>query len=236
MQTIRTFFKNEIAVEYVSAKNPKSQKVIILCDGAPTVPSKRTLMEFFWKKGYAVYHMRYRGTWESRGVFLKTSPDQDVIDVVDDLSEKFKKIVLVGSSFGGPAVLLASRDQRVSKAIALSPVVSWDPKTHGPRETMAEFRHSMIHDFGSVYRGAKTNLRKLRDPFYAPLSHTNTIDGSKLLIIQAKNDDSVRWRPVQRFAKQTKSNILLMSRGGHLSSRIIMKPAIWKKVKKLLSL
>src|SRR3990167_761548 len=117
MQTFRTFFKKEIFADvFVPVK--KSTKVLILCDGVPSVPKKQSLVEFFVKKGYIAIHIRYRGTWESKGKFLNRSLNQDILDVIDELQKdvidlwtktKYKiqpsKIVLLGSSFGGPAVL-----------------------------------------------------------------------------------------------------------------------------------
>src|SRR3989344_1401819 len=91
MQTLRTFFKKEIFADvFIPAK--QSTKVVIMCDGAPSVPSKKTLAEFFSKKGYWVIHIRYRGTWESKGVFLKKSLDQDLIDVIDELPKGFQDL------------------------------------------------------------------------------------------------------------------------------------------------
>ena len=137
MHTLRTRFKKEIVTEFLPPRK-KSSKVIILCSGMPSVPYKPDLMEFFSKKGYWVFYPRYRGSWESGGQFLKISPHQDIIDVIDSLPKGFKdawggkiykvrpsKICLFGGSFGGPAAILASLDKRVNKVIAVSPVVDW---------------------------------------------------------------------------------------------------------------
>src|SRR3989344_271631 len=131
MHTLRTRFKKEIVTEFLPPRK-KSSKVIILCSGMPSVPYKPDLMEFFSKKGYWVFYPRYRGSWESGGQFLKISPHQDIIDVIDSLPKGFKdawggkiykvrpsKICLFGGSFGGPAAILASLDKRVNKVIAV---------------------------------------------------------------------------------------------------------------------
>jgi hypothetical protein len=49
MQSFRTFFKKEIFAEGV-IPNKTTKKVVIFCDGAPSVPSKRKISEFFNKK------------------------------------------------------------------------------------------------------------------------------------------------------------------------------------------
>src|SRR3989344_5961071 len=67
MQTFHTFFKKEIFAEFMVPLRP-SQKVVLICSGVPGVPTKRSLMEFFARKGYWAFHIRYRGSWESKGV------------------------------------------------------------------------------------------------------------------------------------------------------------------------
>ncbi len=245
MRTLKTFFKKEIFAEFAVPARP-SQKVVILCDGAPSVPSKRTLMEFFAKKDYWVFHIRYRGTWESKGEFLKVSPQQDVIDVLDELPKGFidlwdrkkfqvapKNVLLLGGSFGGPAVILASSDPRVYKTIAIAPVIDW--RKLGPTETFERFKSFMQEAYGTVYRGNSVRFQKLKtNQLYAPISHVSEIDGKKLFLIHAKDDDSVPFSSVQKFAKETDANLVTYKTGGHLSSSIIMKPALWKKISKFL--
>ena len=246
MQIFHTFFKKEIFSDFAlpvgaSAKAGRA-KVAIICSGAPAVPSKKTLMEFLAKKGWWAFHIRYRGTWESKGVFLKKSPHQDVLDVIDELPKGFadlwsgtkfniqpKKIMLVGSSFGGPAVIMASQDPRVTAGIAFSPVVDWNAPS--PDEPRKKFEKFMRESYGMVYRGAR--WEKLgKDGFYQPIDQK--ISGSKLLIIHAKDDGIVRLKEVAQFAKKTRSHFILLRTGGHLSSSNIMRPQIWKKVDKMM--
>ena len=66
----RTRFANDIVAEFWMPKKV-SFRAVIICDGAPSVPSKSTLAGFFARKGYWVFHMRYRGTWESSGEFFR---------------------------------------------------------------------------------------------------------------------------------------------------------------------
>lgn len=229
MQTFVTFFKKEIFAEVAVPAKP-SRKIVIICSGAPSVPSKRMLMEFFVKKGYWAIHIRYRGTWESKGIFLKKSLDQDLLDVIDELPRwvRAQKIILIGTSFGGPAVLLASRDPRVNKAIAISPVIDWSAPSKD--EPLPEFKKMMKRLYGQVYR---TNLwNKLgKHGFYEP---TGDEDGSKLMIVHAKDDRMVRIKEVAQFAKKTRSNFVVLRTGGHLGTSTAMDPRIWKKISKFI--
>lgn len=240
MDRFVTFFKREIFAE-VAVPTKQSTKVVIICSGAPSVPSKKTLMEFLVKKGYWAIHIRYRGTWESKGVFLEKSLDQDLIDVIDELphgfadlwsGKKYKikpaQIIVMGSSFGGPAAILASQDLRISKAIALCPVVKW--KAPSPDEPLPKFKKYLEEAYGQVYR-TKLWDKLGKDGFYEP---TGTEDGSKIMIIHASDDRIVRIQEVAEFAKKSKATFIKLRRGGHLSSNMVMEPKLWKTISKFL--
>ena len=86
----RARFKQQIIAEFLPSARPrKKEKVIILCDGMPGIPRKQALMEFLSVKGHWVFYPRYRGAWESGGEFLRKSPDQDILDVIDELPRAF---------------------------------------------------------------------------------------------------------------------------------------------------
>lgn len=244
MHPSRTRFKQDIIAEFLAPSRP-SNKVLILCDGMPSVPQKSKLMEFFAKRGYWVFHPRYRGSWESSGTFLTKSPHQDILDVIDDLYNGFTRLpsaatekpkrykltptslILLGSSFGGPAVILASRDTRVSKAVAFCPVVDW--KHLGKAEPLVWMKQSVRAAFGQGYRYTDKDWNKLgKGNFYNPVSFTKSIDGSKLLVIQAKDDSVVPYNPVKKFAASTGAKLVTLPRGGHISSWLIMKPRFYK--------
>lgn len=243
MSLLRTRFKKDIVAEFllprqVRGKRQKSKekKVVIICDGMPSTPGKRSLVEFFSKKGYWAFYPRYRGSWESGGTFLKYSPEKDVLDVIGELPKGFvslgdgkkykvrpEKIYLVAGSFGGPAGILASRDPRVTKVVAISPVVDWRaPSKAEPLGWLEKFTHRA---FGEGYRFGKKEWAKLKTgKFYNPAAHADEIDGRKLFIFHAKDDESVGWRPVMKFAEATGAKFKLFKRGGHLGSvRIIQK-------------
>ena len=133
----RTRFKNEIVAEFLPpARAGKRQKVIVLCDGMPSIPTKQPLANFLSAKGYWVFYPRWRGAWESGGRFLAKSPHQDILDVIGELPRGVKELAfgqkfalspdevfVIGGSFGGAAAILCSLDERVKKAIANCPVV-----------------------------------------------------------------------------------------------------------------
>lgn len=246
IRPLRTRFGKDIVVEFWRPTRP-SRRVIIYCDGAPTIPYKRPLLGSFAKRGYWVFHLRFRGTWESGGKFLRLSPERDVLDVLDQLPRGFieawsgkrlhfrpSSVVLIGGSFGGPAVLLASRDPRVTKVIAVSPAIDWcAPSRAEPLPWLKKF---MRRAFGEAYRFTDRDWQKLGSGrFYNPMTHAAEIDGRKILIIHARDDQSVTWQPVAQFAALTGAELILLRHGGHLGPNILMQPRFWKRVKNFLA-
>src|SRR5581483_2807260 len=135
----RTRFKKEILAEFLPPVRPgRKQKLIILCDGMPSIPRKQGLAEFLAQKGFWVIYPRYRGAWESGGEFLAKPPQEDILDILDDLPADLEeiafgnrftlspdKIFVIGGSFGGAAAILSSLDHRVSRVVANCAVTDW---------------------------------------------------------------------------------------------------------------
>ncbi len=240
---MRTRFAKDILAEcMIPAK--KSRKVVILAPGAPGGSSKGPLLKFLARKGFWAFVFRYRGSWESGGKFLKISPEKDIHAIMDQLPRGFKdayagktfriknpEIYLIGTSFGGPAALLNSRDRRVKKVLCVSPVADWRaPSREEPLDWMEGF---VRRAFGEAYRFSHADWKKLSSgKFYNPAGNLRAIDGSKVMIIHAKDDGVVEPRSVEKLAKATGARLIWRSRGGHLSSSLILKPAIWKKVRR----
>lgn len=241
MHPFRTVFANEIVAEFLPPAR-KSRKVMILLGGMPTVPAKREMLVHFSKRGYWTFFPRYRGSWESGGRFLRISPERDVLDLVGQLPRGFKDmwsrvrhrivpsvIHIIASSFGGPAGILASRDPRVSKVVALSPVVDW--RAPSAEEPLGRLYTFVKEAFGGGYRVSRPAWDKLeRGMFYNPAAHVSELNGRKLFIIHASDDRIVRPGPVIRFAKKTGASFLLLPRGGHLGSRTLFRPSVHKRM------
>lgn len=244
--TYRTRFKKEILAEFMPPAK-SSNKVVILCDGLPSVPAKAGVIEYFAKRGYWAFHFRYRGTWESGGLFLSKSPDRDVSDVIDCLSkgftemwggQKFKienpQVYVLGTSFGGCTAILSSRDPRVKKIVAVSPVVDWHRQSRiEPIQKLAAF---VAQAFGTVYRINRHDWDKLKKgTFFNPISHEREIDGRKLFLVHAKDDLVVPWSPTSEFAKRVGAKIVVAKRGGHLRLTAVTKPPYANSVLRFLN-
>jgi len=245
MRALRTRFKKEIVAEFLPPRK-KSSKAIIFLSGMPAVPCRNQLLEFFSKKGYWVFYPRYQGSWESGGEFLKKSPEQDALKIINELPKGFKdlwndktykirpsKIYLFGGSFGGTGAILASLSPKVTKAVAFSPVIDWRAETKA--EPHAWYGKFVKNAFGEAYRFSRTNWMKLKNgKFYSPMYCAKKINGEKIMIIHSKDDESVPWKPAVKFSKINGSRLLLIRRGGHFGLGNFMEPKFYKKIKKFL--
>lgn len=242
--TFRTRFAKDIVAEFQPPvrAGKRRQKVIILCDGMPSMPRKQALAAFLSQKGFWVFYPRYRGAWESGGEFLARPPHEDILDVIDALrpdldsrkparivevtfGERFQisspEVFVIGGSFGGAAAILASIDERVRKVIANCPVVDWSILRHSEKaETSNPNYAAYIREaFGSAYRLSDRNWKKLRSgTFYNPTHHIHEITPSKVLMFHAHNDPYVPYNSVKRFAERTGIALKSFRRGGHLST------------------
>ncbi len=144
------------------------------------------------------------------------------------------KLFVFGNSFGGPAAILASRDPRVTKVVATSPVV--DQEYH--------IKHGETHDwtyrftreaFGEAYRFKDRDWAKQKSgKFYNPMAHVKEMDGRKIFIIHAQDDKIVPCGPTKKFAKLTGAKLLLLKRGGHGRSSWLTSPVMYKRIAKFL--
>ena len=243
----RTRFRDEIVAEFLPPLRPrKNQRLIILCDGMPSIPRKQSLAEFLAGKGFWVIYPRYRGAWESGGDFLAKSPHQDILDILDELPTELEEIAfgrrfrlspdqvfVIGGSFGGAAAILLSLDPRVNRVVANCPVVDWSILDQAEKaETSKENYADYIREaFGNGYRLSDVNWKKLRSgAYYNPWHHRNEIDGSKVLMFHAKDDPNVPYERTKEFAEITGAKLKTLKRGGHISTDYVVRK-YWAQIK-----
>jgi len=248
---LRTRFKRRIVAEFLPpVRERKEQRVIILCDGMPSIPRKQPLMEFLAGKGYWVFYPRYWGAWESGGAFLERSPHLDILDVIDALPRGFRElafgerftlkpdeIFVIGGSFGGAAAILSSLDRRVKRVIANCPVVDWTILAEAEKaETSNPSYAAYIREaFGHGYRLTDRNWRKLRSgKFYNPAYHADEIDPTKIMMFHTKDDPNVPYKSVSNFAKRTGVKLNTLQRGGHVSTDWVVRK-YWGRIEKFFS-
>lgn len=243
----RTRFKDEIVAEFLPpVRARKKSRVIILCDGMPSIPRKQGLCEFLAGQGFWVVYPRWRGAWESGGEFLLRSPHLDILDVVGELPRGLTEIAfgrrfaltpdeifVIGGSFGGAAAILASLDARVNKVVANCPVTDWAildraEKTETSNENYAAYIRAA---FGNAYRLSDANWRELgKGKFYSPWARRAEITAAKVLMFHAKDDPHVPYAGSVRFARETGVRLRTVARGGHLSTEWVVR-MYWRGLK-----
>lgn len=243
----RTRFKEEIVAEFLPpVRRGKKQRVIVLCDGMPSIPRKQALVEFLSDQGFWVFYPRYRGAWESDGRFLERSPHEDILDIVDELPKGVREIAfgkrfallpdevfVIGGSFGGAAAILSSLDRRVTKVIANCPVVDWKVLARAEKaETSSASYAAYIREaFGNGYRLSDRNWKKLRSgTFYNPAYHVREITPSKIMIFHAKDDPYIPYKVVKHFAELAGAKLKTLNRGGHIRTEYIVQ-TYWPRIK-----
>jgi dipeptidyl aminopeptidase/acylaminoacyl peptidase len=244
----RARFKKEIVTEFVPPfRGGKKQKVIVLCDGMPSIPRKQPLMQFLSGKGYWVFYPRYRGAWESGGQFLEKSPHKDILDLIDELPKTIREVTfgqrfslspdeifVIGGSFGGAAAILSSLDPRVKKVIANCPVVDWAILRNSEKvETSNPNYAAYIREaFGNGYRLSDKNWKKLHGgTFYNPAHHVAEITPSKIMIFHAHDDPYIPYQSIKGFATRTGVKLNSLKRGGHISTDYIVRK-YWPQIKR----
>ncbi len=242
----RAIIRNEIVLEFIWPSK-KSNKVVILCSGLPGYPSNREAMLYLAKKGFWVFSPRYRGSWESGGLLLRNSPHLDILDIVHSISSGFSdiwdgkkykiknpKLYIIGSSFGGAAAILASKNKSVRKIVALSPLIDWTVETKN--ESVDSLKNFTKLAFGNGYRPIKNGWNKLKSgKFYNPIAEIKNLDKNKIYIIHPKDDKVISVKTSIKFSKALNSKLTILKTGGHLSLSSICKKSFWKAIKQFLN-
>ena len=248
LDMFRTRFAKDIVAEFLPPSRPrKRHRVIVLCDGMPGIPRKQPLAAWLARKGYWVFYPRYRGAWESGGKFLARSPHEDVLDVIEGLQKpiresafgqtftlKADEVFVIGGSFGGAAAILCSLDARVKRVVANCPVVDWSilRSALNAETTNASYVAYLRDAFGEGYRLSEKNWNKLyTGTFFNPIHHAAEINPSKIMMFHAKDDPSIPWRSVDRFAKKTGVKLKLFSHGGHGRTEFLVQK-YWPEIRR----
>ncbi len=241
----RTRF-GELLAEFLPPSRPrKKQRLIVLCDGMPSIPRKQPLAEFLAGRGFWVLYPRYRGAWESGGEFLARPPHQDILEILDRLPAELEEIAfgrrfrlapdqifVIGGSFGGAAAILLSLNPRIVRVVANCPVVDWSVlgKSEKAETSNPNYAAYIREAFGNAYRLSDANWNKLRSGiFYNPWHHRNEIEGHKVLMFHAKDDPNVPYERTRKFAELTRCKLKTLNRGGHISTGYVVK-RYWREI------
>lgn len=168
---LKAYYGN-IFFEFLTYDEPKDS--VIFLPGFPSSNKYDVEMRFLFKKGYNVFFPRYKGTYQSKGLFLKSNIVRDIQKFLNEIKKgkaeslwdlnikKFstRKIILFGGSFSGAiACGLSSIDKNISKIILSAPV--WDFKKHnsdGNEQDLQKLVPFIKRAYSNLYRFRFNNL------------------------------------------------------------------------------
>ncbi len=231
----------------------RNADAMIIFPGFPSGNDFSDLIAFFYEKGYHVFVPRYRGTYQSSGVFLSKSPVEDMIFFLEGLDSgsarsmwdmkkeafKINKKILLASSFGGAIALgVAAKYDKISHLILQAPV--WDFKLHnadGSEQDLDKTTEFVRSAYKNCYRFRFKNLTKKlgkfddMDPdFYLPKVKTTPI-----LVMHDPNDKEVALKHTKEKMTTLEKGTYLEHYLGHKLTRDILT-AYWKDIDKFIKI
>ena len=231
----------------------RNADAIILLPGFPSGNDFSDLMAFFYEKGYHVFVPRYRGTYQSSGIFLSKNPVDDISFFIENLNEgsaknmwdlkkenfKINKKIIVTGSFGGAIALgAAAKIGGISHIILQAPV--WDFKEHnsaGDEQNLEKITDFVRTAYKNCYRFRFKSLVKKLDKFKElnPAFYLPRLKELPILVMHDPNDNVV-------LLKHTKEKMALLQRGtylehylGHKLTRDVLA-AYWKDIDKFIKI
>jgi len=231
----KIFFKNSKGKKlWGILSNPTSQiekPIIILCHGFSTSKDGRTyvrLEQILNKKGLSTFRFDFFGHGESDGKFEEITTSEaadDVQNAIKFLKESgYKKISLVGSSFGGMASIIAASKTDDVYALALKSPVSDYIGMSLARHNEQEIKNWKEKGYIDI-TGVDDEKRKLNYSFYKDAERINGYDAAKkikipTLIVHGDRDETVTIEQSKRTASLIENCRLEIIEGGdHKYSR-----------------
>lgn len=223
------FFKNNRGDKLCGIlSNPTSKKgnpIIILCHGFSTGKDGRTyvrLEEILNKNGISTFRFDFFGHGESEGKFEEITTSEAVDDIQNAIqflkASGYKKMGLVGSSFGGLASIIAASKTNDLYVLALkSPVSDYLGKITS-QEDKQEIK--TWKEKGITYVTAPDGRSfKLNYSFFEDAEKVNGYESSKkinipTLIVHGDKDETVPIEQSKKTAKLIKNCFLEIIEGG----------------------
>lgn len=232
---LKSYYK-EIFFEFLTHNN-KCDTIIIL-SGFPSSNQNNELMYFFYENGFNVFFPRFKGSFQSKGKFLKTNPIDDLLFFIKELKKGYaknlwdmnkiyfenKKINLVAESFSGAiACGLAACSNDVFKIILGSPVL--DYKKHninGDEQDLNALTLFVKRAYKNLYRysfnslqNEINNFKEISPDFYLRLLN------KPILLFHDPSDETVSIKHSETFFKNMENCKIIKTNKGHGFKRLL---------------
>ncbi len=236
---------------------------LIRTAGAPTVPERKSLahLAVAEEKKTNIIIPDYIGFGRSSGIFNLKNCVKTVVDCIDfangrlkgkelidgkDIKLNSKKVLVVGSSFGGGVVPLIRKFYPNIKDLKyvglLYPVTDWEKlgnNEFGPEEDMDKFDKLMTNVYFNIYNGYEKSefyqfVRKNKEYLkkYNPIDNTNLLKDSTVFIAHGNKDNTINWERSRDYynklnSEGTKTYFNLFRNSGHSYDSIQKKGLSW---------
>jgi len=185
--------------------DPKSRSIAILCHGLGSKKHSKTLLaleETLNSKGIATFRFDFYGHGESEGSFedlTLTEAINNILRAIALFKEKYQKICLYGSSFGGLASLFAAAKTNCLSALALR-----SPVLRDLGEKLLKFHNYSKERWAR--ESLKFNKHILKFSFYLDVQNYNAFElvqylDLPILIVQGDKDELLPLEEAKQFAK-----------------------------------
>lgn len=192
MRHILRSYADGVYFEFLVAE--EEREAVVLLDGFPSSNDREEEVRLLFENGYNVFYPRYRGTFQSDGLFLETDPSitmSQFLDYVqtgstrslwDEQEIRFhnKTLHLVSGSFGGAVSLAVAHQPRVDSVLLFSPVWNFGEHDEFYEEQDLDHLTSFVRRaYKNLYRFGFGNVKDEMKRFplckpahYLPLSDT----------------------------------------------------------------
>ena len=229
MTFILKSFAKEIFFEYKTRKEPS--KAIIILPGFPSSNKEDEIINTLFEKGYNVFFMRYKGSFQSEGKFLEKDPTKDIKEFVnyletgktknlwDETESLFKNteyIILTGSFSG--AIALGVNEDKIKKIILCSPV--WDYTEHNKDGDEQEFTHltrfvkkGWNNLYKYTFKDIQEQMKKFENCKWK--NYKEQLKNKQILILHDPKDDTTSIKHTKKHLEEVPSIKLIEHELGH---------------------
>ncbi len=212
----KTYFENSEGIKLCGIlsgpTDDKENPIIIMCHGFSTSKDGRTyvrLEEILNRKGISTFRFDLFGHGESGGKFEEITTAEaidDVLNAIQFVKESgFKKIGLMGSSFGGMASIIATSRSNNLYVLALkSPLSDYRSMAHARRseQELKDWKEKGFIELDSM----DEDKRRLNYSFYEYAENVKAYEAARKiripsLIVHGDEDETVPLSQSQKTAR-----------------------------------
>lgn len=254
----RIKFKNIISELYIPQK--QNGKVIIFLPGLPSFLGKNDVTKNLVNTEYVVFQPYYSGSFDSLGDFSPQNCIKDIDIFIKMASQKKHKelyfdkeltintreIILFGTSYGSSIAVFGCNDNRVSKIVLFSPVLTYEQEKINNLGVNLDFEAQMEalnnllrRGYPNTYRiKDKSSMRKSllgSDKDFNPIDYLATKIDKPVFILHGEND-SIPFELSKRLLEDANVNdnlceLVVIKNAGHSISYFSEDKTIKKLLK-----